>query len=232
VKSSGMAEKNHARVLIIAPLVLSGLALSGCMGSPTYGTAKTANEQLVDDMTGVLSLAPKNKNNIDYKPRPELVKPAPGEKETLPPPQEAVAAADNPAWPESPEQRLARIRATATENRDNPGFEPEVASDLNAPASGPQLATGESWRTVEEGVDRESDPKKQRVEFKKRLDESRQGSPTTRKYLSEPPIAYRAPSEAAPVGELGEDEVKKERRLKAAARKKSGGSWWDWVPGL
>jgi hypothetical protein len=32
------------------------------------------------------------------------------------------------------------------------------------------------------------------------------------------------------VGELGEDELKKERRLKAAARKKKDKTWADLVP--
>ena len=35
-------------------------------------------------------------------------------------------------WPESPEQRRARIRADATENRDKRGWEPEVVNDIAA----------------------------------------------------------------------------------------------------
>jgi hypothetical protein len=53
--------------------------------------------------------------------------------------------------------------------------------------------------------------------------ETQQGSATARKYLSEPPIDYRQASANAPVGELGEDEATKERRLKREARKKGGG---------
>ena len=34
----GMTERYNARLALLAPLVASGLALSGCMGSPTYGT--------------------------------------------------------------------------------------------------------------------------------------------------------------------------------------------------
>ncbi|TIW82594.1 MAG: hypothetical protein E5V51_20730, partial [Mesorhizobium sp.] len=60
---------------------------------------------------------------------------------------------------------------------------------------------------------------------------SKQGDPNTRKYLSEPPLPYRVASDAAPQNELGEDEYKKERRLKAKAEGKKGG-WFDWLPSL
>src|SRR5690606_32490863 len=61
--------------LVIGFAAVSALALSGCMGSPTYGTDKTANEQLIEDLTGVLALGPKRQPQIEYQPRPELVKP-------------------------------------------------------------------------------------------------------------------------------------------------------------
>ena len=44
------------------------------MSSPTYGTDKTANAQLLSDVSGILSLQGRSsKAAIDYKPRPELV---------------------------------------------------------------------------------------------------------------------------------------------------------------
>ena len=89
-----MNERARRHAIASALLAVSGLAMSGCMSSPTYGTDKTANEQLVGDVTGILSLAPKEKKQIDYKPRPELVKPVKGEVATLPTPHP-------PASPES-----------------------------------------------------------------------------------------------------------------------------------
>ena len=63
------------------------------------------------------------------------------------------------------------------------------------------------------------------------LAESKQGDPTTRKYLSEPPLAYRVPSDTAPQNDIGEDEAKKARRLKKEAAAKSGKSGlFDWLP--
>ena len=208
--------------------VCSGL--SGCMSSPTYGTGRSSGEQLADDLTGIMSIQPKRRAAIAYQPRPDLVKPAPGSKLDLPPPQESIAS-NNPQWPESPEQRRARIRADADANRDKVGFQPQVVSDGEATdvVDRPSAQSQYSSRLADQGMtpDKQS-PGQQRSEFKKRLAETQQGSPTNRKYLSEPPLAYREPAGTAATGDLGEDEAVKERRLKAEAKKKAGGgsSWW------
>jgi hypothetical protein len=227
VKFSGMTEKTRARVALLA-LVASGLSVSGCVSSPTYGTDKTSTEQLVGDVSGILSVAPKHRESIDYKPRPDLVKPKAGERPNLPAPQQNIVTADNSVWPESPEQRRARLRADATANRDKPGWTPGIQGDTEAPSSAdPQSANG-SQRAFESGILKPGNDKAQREAFNKRLAESKQGSATTRKFLSEPPLDYREPSANAPVGDVGEDEYKKERRLKAAAGKSSWRSIWPW----
>jgi hypothetical protein len=230
-----MADKNRARLWLGAPLVASSLMLAGCMGSPTYGTDKTATEQLASDVTGILSIAPKRRDPIDYKPRPELVKPA--SAEVLPPPQQAVAVASNPAWPESPEQRRARIRAEATANQDNPDYQSPVISDVAtaAASSTSSRAVGASPRGDDSGVNQSINRpefRNTREAYKARLAETKQGSETRRKYLSEPPLTYRQPAETAPVGDIGEDEFKKQRRAKAAARKKGNWSWRQLIPGM
>lgn len=249
----------QTRWLGIAALV-SAIALSGCMGSPTYGTGKTANEQLLEDVTGILDLAPKNGEPIEYKPRPQLVTPA--DAAGLPPPQENVVDMGSPAWPESPEAARARLRADATANRDEPGYQPKI--------KGPEVEDGRSAAMADRNpnfssqamldtddearkrarsrpeadrsraqMDRnpnlsavETDPNRSREEFNRRLAASRQGSPETRRYLSEPPLDYRAPAETAPVNDIGVDEEKKERQRKAASRKKGSTSWRDFVPWL
>lgn len=220
----------RARFVLAAPLVASGLLLGGCMSSPTYGTGVTANEQLVGDVTGVLSLAPKRKASIDYKPRPELVTPA--STDVLPPPQEDIVTASNEAWPESPEQRRARIRATATANQDNKFFEPEVVNDISVAESKRTSPLGmmDDKPSPEMTGQRTANSARQREEFNQKLAEANQGSPTARKYLSEPPLEYRAPAATAPVGDVGEDELKKQRRIKAAATKSGG--WRDLIPWL
>ncbi|MBX3569918.1 MAG: hypothetical protein KF914_17775 [Rhizobiaceae bacterium] len=206
-------------------LGVSALALSGCMSSPTYGTDKTANEQLLGDVTGILSLAPPKKPRVDYKPRPELVTPVKGDAANLPQPQES-ATVGNPDWPESPEQQRARLRAEADANRDDPNWKPVIDPDLARATSRETREPPGSPRYV---FPRSNvDPVRQRAEFNRRLAENRQGSATNRKFLSEPPLDYRQPAATAPVNDIGEDEFKKERRLKAAAAKPK--KWADYLP--
>ncbi len=213
-------------------LAVLGTMLGGCVGSPTYGTGTTANQQLASDVTNVLQIGPKKRNDIEYKPRAELVRPAPGTREALPEPQRSVASADNADWPESPEQRRARIRAEATANQDDPTYQSEVVADGSVKGSfSPKVGT--SPRREQRMVGVEVDSTRSRSDFNQKLAQSRQGDPNSRRYLSEPPLAYRQPADNAPVNDVGEDEWKKERRLKAEAKKKSGGSsgWFDWLPG-
>ena len=105
----------------------------------------------------------------------------------LPPPQESVTTG-NPAWPESPEQKRARILA---EIEDGSGAEPLVVNDTSLPRK-----TAASFETPSDKQDREAAPmsnresKAQREEYNKRLAEANV-SPTSRKYLSEPPLDYR-----------------------------------------
>ncbi|PAQ05320.1 hypothetical protein [Mesorhizobium temperatum] len=224
-----MTERTCARVALLAPLVVSGLALTGCMGSPTYGTDKTASAQLAGDLTSAFSVMPKNKEKIDYKPRPELVKPAPGQKE-LPPPQDSIATA-SADWPESPEQRRARLRAEATLHQDDPSYQAQIVDDVQTDPSAIKAAMAQSASSHPPAWTPADSDKGRAAEVKRRLAEGKQGDPNTRRYLSEPPVQYRAAATTAPVDDLGEDEYKKARRLKkeAAAKNKSGGMF-DWLP--
>lgn len=226
LSSLGTTRSVHSTLAATCGLAISAFALSGCMSSPTYGTDKTAGQQLLGDVTGILSLAPPKREQVQYKPRPELVKPVKGEPGELPAPQD-VATAGNPDWPESPEQQRARLRAEADANRDDPTFEPLIDPDLARASSREQRERQGSQRFVFPHK-KEIDPAAQRNEFNRRLTENRQGSATSRKYLSEPPLDYRAPAPTAPVGDVGEDEFKKERRLKAASAKPK--KWSDYLP--
>jgi hypothetical protein len=197
------------RLSLVAGVVTASLGLAGCVASPTYGTDKTANQQLLEDITGMMALGGKKKPKIDYKPRPELVKPE--TTAVLPPPQDDVTTASNQAWPESPEERLARIRAEADENRDSPFFRPTVINDATE-------------RNTEVTYD---DPVLANMSSRERYEEIQRrrvaarggGSGSGRQFLSEPPTEYRVPADTAPVGELGETEWKKDRR----ARRNAGG---------
>lgn len=221
MKIDRIPTRGRTPLLLGASMIGAATLLSGCMGSPTYGTDKTANQQLVEDLTGVLSIGPADKGpEIAYNPRPKLVRPA--SLEVLPEPQQDLASTDNPAWPESPEQRRARIRAEATANQNNPAYQPQV-KPASIAASDPNYDP-ERWAS-------QTSPRGtvQRAELERRIRENNQGEATTRRYLSEPPLDYRQPSPTAPTGELGEEEWKKARRIKRAASKSS---WRDYVPWL
>ncbi len=207
--------------------------LAGCQ-APTYGTDKSAGDQLATDVTGILSLAPPKRPPVDYKPRPALVRPSKAEIAALPAPQDSVTSTGNAAWVESPEEKRARLRAEADENSDDPSWRPKIDADLareSAARFPKEQSSVTNIRSQESGVQPTGvSASKQSEQFRQKLAENRQGSPTSRKYLSEPPIDYRQASATAPVGELGEDELKKERRLKAQARKKKDKTWADLLP--
>lgn len=229
------------RVLVSTSAIASMLFAAGCMSSPTYGTDKTAGEQLLSDVSNITKLTPDRKERIAYNPRPDLVKPDNARTAALPAPQQSVASADNPDWVESPEERRRRIREENDEARD-PGAlrkaEPMIRNDeIDAPMATSSAyekppMTSQRYRPGTDLVGARTEAAR-RAEIQRRIKENNQGSPTTRKYLSEPPLDYRQPAADAAVGDVGEDEWKKERRLKAEARKKAGKtSWRDYVPGL
>lgn len=220
-----MLMKIEGRIFAFAT-VLASLGLAGCVSDPTYGTGKSASTQLLDDMSSIATIGPKKRTGIEYKPRPELVKPVAGQKESLPQPQESVARAGDPSWPESPEERRKRLRAEIEANRDNPNFVSPIAPDSPSDFTPRRqiLPSGASRREDYASRDSVADPAVAAAAKQAQLDRAG-GSATQRKYLSEPPVSYRQPAATAAVGDLGEDEAKKERRRKAEAT--GSKSWRD-----
>jgi hypothetical protein len=205
-------------VLLQSAAVAALFAMAGCVSSPTYGTGKTANAQLMEDVGSAFSLKPKPPTGIKYEPRPDVLKT--GNASALPEPQDSVTKQAG-VWPESPEQKRARLRQEATDAQGDPLFVPKIKNDQ---PTGNKLA--EQIAELNRGGSASED-------FKKRKAIAAAGSPTSRKLLSEPPLDYRAPAETSAYGDLGEDEAKKERRLRAEARKKKGTKGLrDYIPWL
>lgn len=208
--------------------------LAGCQGAPTYGTGTRSDKQLLEDLTGIVSIAPKRGPQIDYEPRPELVKPA--DANVLPAPQETItaSAAENGAWPESPEQRRQRLRDYATANRDDPNFKPLVRSGIERDPNAPMVtspAAADRGQHAAAAPRYAASSRDQQAAYRANKQLSEQGYADRRTYLSEPPLEYRQPATTAAADELGEDEDKKERRLKAEASKNgSKKSWRDYLP--
>ncbi|MCU0830524.1 MAG: hypothetical protein MUC58_03230 [Rhizobiaceae bacterium] len=202
-----LARSSGKAVALCAPAAL----LAGCLSAPTYGTGTRADMQLVQDISNLMSVSSNtNKAEIEYKPRAEIV--APASTDVLPAPQPKVTEAAQ--WPESPEQRRARIRAEATANQDNQFYQ------------SPVVATG--MGEVNDG--RPLTPEEQRQRFKAAM-QVQAGAYQGRRFLSDPPSDLKVAAATAPTDDLGEPESKKEARRKKLLRKNQGFSLrnlWPW----
>jgi hypothetical protein len=186
-------------------LSAAAFAASSCMG-PTYGTDKTANEQLVDDLGDAFSLAPAKKTTLAYQPRGPLVKPV--NDKALVAPEKNIAGRDNPQWVESPEEARLRLKAEADENANNGSYRSPLAV------------------SVTEG--KVMSPEQQRAAYReaRKLQDGRYTD--RRRFVSEPPLEYRQVDDPSKLENLGESELVKERqRKKDAAIAGSGRQWWQ-----
>ncbi|MAM13664.1 MAG: hypothetical protein CML23_25065 [Rhizobiaceae bacterium] len=182
-------------------LALAGAAsLASCVSAPTYGTGTSATTQLVEDLGEAVLVINPDKPDIDYAPRPELVKPSKNVAgQPLVPPQKSVASVDNPNWIESPEEQRERVYQEIEDNEDNPFYK----SPLVGAKSTGQLTE-----------------KEQLEAFRKARTEANSIDITQRRYLIDPPEEYRTPSSPEALNDLGDPERAKERRRQKLAEGK------------
>jgi hypothetical protein len=218
------------KVALAVGLGFSALALSGCIGGTTFGTGVSQERQLVNDLEGMMTMGgkKKRKTRIDYSARPDLVMPA--KTAALPEPLEEEASSSNVDWPENPEQRLARIRASAEEadvrsgeisveelQREKPGIgvrsskirKPDMDRDGHAAID-----------ALSEGTHKKPEMLKEKYAY---------STKPTRKYLTEPTIDLVTPVDSAPAGDLGVSEAEKEKRAEKAAKIKKQTDEGMWV---
>lgn len=186
--------------------VLSAVSLgaAGCMG-PTYGTDKTATEQLVTDLGDSIAIAPSKKpEKIAYQPRGDLIKPTDAK---LVAPQQNLASKDNPGWLESPEQMRDRLRQEADDNVDNPNYRSPLIVGV----------TEGKTKSVEQ----------QATEYREAR-KIMEGRENKRRFMSDPPLEYRKVDDPAKLTDLGESEAAKEKRRKKEAEVAgTGRKWWQ-----
>lgn len=210
----------------IGAIIAASLTVSGCLG-PTYGTGTPATTQLIDDLGSIASVgSPRKGADIEYKPRPAIVKPT--DTASLPAPQQNVAE-NNPEWVESPEETRARLVAEADANAGNAAYRSPLAR---------RSGTSGSYKPIPRNKGEQAAPEKfgvnntanQGAEFRRRRQIEKGAYSDRRRFLSDPPLTYRQPSETAPVGDLGEPERAKERRRISEAKKAGTGKrkWWPW----
>ena len=167
-------------------------AIAGC--SPrTYGTGQAPEMALFREVTGGL-MSREKKQPIQYQPRAPLVMPpSPGQ---LPEPVQTADAA-SADWPLDPDQTA---EAAASDE-----FDPQAEYKRLKPLAGVMPRREGQETRPEENIQPAYDivgDKQKREQFAKALAESKGYGRTERKYLTDPPTAYRAPAETAPMEEV------------------------------
>ena len=226
---SVMAMSYSTKPIRAGRLGLIGLSLafglSACVGGTTYGTGVSQEKQTLNDVYNMFTLKTK-RSDIDYTARPDLV--VPENTAALPEPLENAATTSNPEWPETPGERIARIREQASEADPRTGQVP--VEERTRRKEGIRIET----RDVEQenrdaGLDRRGNPivgfeqkrKEQRKDFLARKSTIEVSSTPARRYLTDPPVEYRMPAETAPTGdEAYLEEVLAERKKKELEEKK------------
>ncbi|MEZ5871786.1 MAG: hypothetical protein R3D32_08050 [Nitratireductor sp.] len=199
-----MAGLRKSAILHTMGAMLAAIALSGCVGGTTYGTGVTQEEQTLQDMTNMFTLGQK-RQKIDYSPRPDLI--VPDNKQALVEPIDTAATTSNPDWPETPEQRIARVRAEAGEIDARTGDYSQ--EELRRAKEG--IAIDDSGYSKQDFVPGQTDrdgntilvrgDTPTRAKVLKAKEETRISVGAKRKYLTEPPVEYRIAAETAPQGE-------------------------------
>lgn len=222
------------KLVSVSLLIASAAFVAGCQSGTTYGTGVTHEEQTFDGLVNILAFKPKETERIDYRARPELVMPA--ETAALPEPLEENASTSNADWPESPEERIARIRGEAVEADVRSGEVPveellREKEGIGKPERFKSAANRRGGGREDDGFINEMMGKnKERDEVLKRRSQLTYNNTATRRYLTEPPTEYRTPAATAVAGDLGYtkeelDEIaKKEAAQKEAERR---GHWVD-----
>ena len=167
-----------------------GPALSGCMSSPTYGTDKTANDSLPTDCRAAFLVRAEARSPDRLQAASRTGEAAPGQK-ALPPPQDSIARPQAPIGPNRPSSAAPACAPTPTANSDDPSYQPQIVDDVQL-ATEPLVKKAMADSGVEPSAGWQPGRTRTRLapreEFQRRLAESKQGNPTTRKYLSEPPL--------------------------------------------
>ncbi len=182
--------------------ILAGL-LAACSGT-TYGTGISPEQQTVTDLMGIASLGGNKTAPIDYRPRGNIV--APPNTAALPPPGSAQTVASietDPNWPKDPdvEARERKAAKDASFGQPSPNF--------ILPAG--QTSIGNAQANAKDyDAQRRAEGKKAWDELHKSKTGSvdANGNPV-RKYLTEPPVAYREPDPNAPMSDPPKSKMKK-----------------------
>lgn len=212
--------------VLVSGLIAATIGLSGCVGGTTYGTGVSQGQETLEGVFNMFSLGSKKKKKIDYSARADLV--IPSDKSALREPISVESSTSNPDWPESPEQKIARVRGEVTEADVRSGEIP--LAEMFRKKQGIKISkTKRKSVNRVDGLDGDdtmavmfSDQSKS---IKNRRAKLAYSTGPKRKFLTEPPETYRIPADSAAAGDLGidesearEKEKKEKERLKDLTR--------------
>lgn len=213
---------NHIRKLgISATLTLVLGACSGGIGT-TYGTGDTQEAALAKGLMGAIGSSTADSEPIAYKNRAPIVLPPDGI--ALPSPQ-AYASASNQDWPTDPDE-LRKLRAKLKKANSHeallrdlePGkvFTPQELAYIrdNNDFGGSRVASSNAGANDIHGAPLSPDVlrkiKRVKDDNSKTAGLDANGIPT-RRYLTDPPTAYRIPAKTAAYGVIKDEEEPKKK---------------------
>jgi hypothetical protein len=162
----------------------------------TYGTGTSPGMQTITDVVGITALSPEKKEPIEYSARAPIVAPPVA---TLPPPSSGGETAVAANWPNDPDELDKQFRADAAARAERG----EPIPNYRLP---PREREGPEPILLEDSFEGPATMSKEQIaETRKMFADARgnvsvdeNGNPV-RKYLTEPPVEYRAPDPDAPV---------------------------------
>jgi len=226
------------RTVLSTGLVVSALALAGCTGGTTYGTGTSHEAATAKSLGNIFSL--KNEQQaIQYKNRPELIMPA--NKNILPAPVQENQLATDQNWPETPEQRIAKVRADAPTGdwRGSEDLPIEYLSDTNKAGINNSSLTQRSRRgigrnsggaDVLEAIRADARGEGEGKLARERREQLAYSTGVKRKFLTEPPVEYRTPSANAEAGDLGISNAELTEQQKQAKKEQRDKDWGVLTP--
>ena len=180
------------RIVAGAALLTFGTALGGCINTATYGTGESPEMSVVKGATKGLTGFGKKKEEIDYTPRAPLVMPP---ESNLRDPVASAAEAD-PDWPGQSQRAKVEdpLGPTSRDNKEYRDSLQPIRSTEDPRSAGYDPEKDIARANVDYIRQREA-----RKEFKKALaDADVYNNAEGRRYLTDPPEAYREPAESAP----------------------------------
>jgi hypothetical protein len=170
--------------------------LGGCMSTSTYGTGESPEVAMFREMTGGIPLVGRSKKEaIEHQPRAPLVLPPSAAQ--LPAPME-TADASHPAWPQD-EESAAPVPGEEVDPRAG-GSQAEYRrlkplGDAVGSGRGNSKYRDSDMQNAAYDI---VNAKEERKAVQAAMDDAEGVGRTERRYLTEPPDAYREPAATAP----------------------------------